>query len=127
LRTLPNVQFRRRSPQVGDIFAKTALLLMPSQCEEALGRVVLEALANSIPVVASRIGGIPEAVSEGGVLLSASAPPQRWAEAIDTILSDKDLYSRLGACASASGDRPEFKPENVGTRFLQLAGNHLGR
>jgi Glycosyl transferases group 1 len=45
-----------------EIYSSTSLLLMPSQWEEAFGRVALEACANGIPVVVSKIEGIPEAV-----------------------------------------------------------------
>jgi glycosyltransferase involved in cell wall biosynthesis len=125
LAKLPNVSLRRRSPHLRDLYSKTALLFMPSQCQEAFGRVVIEACANGIPVVASRVGGIPEAVGEAGVLLGASDPPERWADEIEHILRNRDLYSRLSANALANAHREEFRAEVVTDRFIRVMKNHM--
>ena len=73
---LPNVTFRPRSMGLADVYRSTAILLVPTQGQEAFSRVVLEACANGIPVVASRVGGVPEAMGESGVLLAPTAGPQ---------------------------------------------------
>ena len=86
LSELPNVTFRPRSVGLADVYRSTAVLLAPSQCPEAFSRVVLEACANGIPVLASRVGGVPEAMGESGVLLAAGDEPERWAQAIEEIL-----------------------------------------
>jgi glycosyltransferase involved in cell wall biosynthesis len=120
LEVLPNVQLERKSSSVAGFYGSTALLLVPSQWEEALGRVVLEALANGIPVVGSRIGGIPEGLADGGILVPASDPPERWAEAVERVLSDPDTYAQLSANARACARRPEYHSANIGAHFLDL-------
>ena len=65
LKDLPNVTFRRWSKDIRPVYARTRLLLAPSQWVEAFCTVAFEANANGIPVVASRIGGIPTTVGPG--------------------------------------------------------------
>ena len=62
LRTMPT------TPNPRDFYALTKILLMPSLAEPA-GMVAMEAMLNGIPVLASRRGGLPEVVGDGGFLL----------------------------------------------------------
>jgi glycosyltransferase involved in cell wall biosynthesis len=45
---------------IADLFAASDVAVLPSVISETFGRVVVEAMASGTPVVASRIGGIPE-------------------------------------------------------------------
>lgn len=59
--------------------AATDVLLVPSVigpggAVEAFGRVAIEGLATGLPVIASDIGGLPEAVGEAGMLVPAGNP-----------------------------------------------------
>jgi glycosyltransferase involved in cell wall biosynthesis len=75
------------------------VLVAPSY-DEGLPRVVLEAMAMRVPVVASRVGGIPEAVEDGvSGLLIAPGDSAAVASAICRILDDAALASRLGEAA----------------------------
>jgi glycosyltransferase involved in cell wall biosynthesis len=51
------------------LYAETDLVLAPSLWRESFGMVAREAVAHGVPVVASRVGGLPEAVGDGGVCL----------------------------------------------------------
>jgi glycosyltransferase involved in cell wall biosynthesis len=66
--------FRRDVPR---LLSGSDLLAMPSR-NEGLGMSILEAMALSVPVVASRVGGIPEAVTDGitGILVSPEQPDE---------------------------------------------------
>lgn len=77
--------FRKDLP---DLMASADLVLVPSVAE-AFGLVVTEALYLGIPVVASRVGGIPEIVDDGidGVLVPPGDAPA-LAEAILGMLHD---------------------------------------
>jgi glycosyltransferase involved in cell wall biosynthesis len=117
---LPNVTFRRSSTGLKDVYESTAVLLMPSQCQEGFGRVVVEACVNGIPVVASRIGGLPEAMGQSGILLDPQDPPERWAEAIEQILSDAECYSRFEASALANAQRDDLRERVILERFHEV-------
>lgn len=77
-------------------FREARLFALPSEYE-AFGLVLLEALAQGTPVVASRVGGIPEFVPDGaaGVLVPpAEAAP--LAEAFLSLWDDEERRDRLG-------------------------------
>jgi len=70
--------------------------------------VLLEALAHGTPVVASRVGGIPEVVEEGKAgLLVPPRSPGPLADAILRVWDDRSLARRLG----------EYGQDNVVPRF----------
>lgn len=84
--------FRNDSP---DLIASADLLILPSVAE-AFGLVLTEALYLGTPVVATRVGGIPEIVDDGvdGVLV-APADSQSLASAIADLLNDRQLRSQM--------------------------------
>lgn len=74
-------------------------LLVPSW-EEPFGRVVIEAMALGVPVLATSHGGPAEIIRDGidGVLLEPR-DPGRWADAIARLEGSRKLRARLGAAA----------------------------
>ncbi|MEW6409284.1 MAG: glycosyltransferase [Nitrospirota bacterium] len=72
------------------------VFVLPS-FEEALGTSVLEAMAASIPVVATNVGGIPEAIIDGvtGILVSPG-DADALADAIKKLIQDKSMARRMG-------------------------------
>jgi glycosyltransferase involved in cell wall biosynthesis len=71
-------------------------LIVPSICYEGAGRVVMEAYAAGVPVIASDIGGLPEAVCHDvSGLLVAPADVQSLAQAIERLGEDEES-ERLG-------------------------------
>lgn len=108
--TLPNLTLQPFCSDMRDVYRQCRILLVPSQWEEAYGRVVNEAQISGIPVLASTRGGIPEAMAEGGLALDADAPAELWAETLDRMHSDTDLHDRLSAMALSSVNRPELDP-----------------
>lgn len=118
---LRNVRVERRVSDMRKVYARTALLLVPSICEDAAPRVILEAHLNGIPVVGSQIGGIPEVSGGAAVLLPASAPPERWAAEVERILDDPALQGEIASRSRANAGRPELQGAAILETFLQLA------
>jgi glycosyltransferase involved in cell wall biosynthesis len=73
----------------------TKVLLVPSQWPEPFGRVAVEALANGIPVVASRTGGLPEAVGDAGILVEDFSNAAAWIAALTELLGTPGLMNEL--------------------------------
>jgi len=85
---------------VADFYKVATVFCLPSR-KEAFGIVMLEAASFAVPVVASRIGGIPELVSDGinGFLV----PPDNSSElarCIMLLLDDPVLAKEMGKCLS---------------------------
>jgi glycosyltransferase involved in cell wall biosynthesis len=82
---------------VRELIDGSTCLVLPS-LSEGLGRVILEAMARSRPVVATRVGGIPELVEDGinGRLIDARDRAALAAALID-VLSDRERTEAMGA------------------------------
>jgi N-acetyl-alpha-D-glucosaminyl L-malate synthase BshA len=91
-----SVTFVGKQPQsrVREYLSVADLLLLPSQ-SESFGLTALEAMACEVPVIATRVGGIPEVVKDGGYLFEIG-DVDRMAEAALSILSDDAERRRLG-------------------------------
>jgi glycosyltransferase involved in cell wall biosynthesis len=78
------------------LVAQACAVLVPSIWYEAFPRVVVEAYASGVPVVASRIGALPEVVEDGVTgLLAEPGDPASWAAAVERLCHDR-LSERLG-------------------------------
>jgi hypothetical protein len=72
---------------------------------EGLGSAALLAMAAGAPVLASRVGGLPEIVEDGVTGLLTSNDPRAIAKGIERLLADPALAARLSACARARVER----------------------
>lgn len=63
LHAVPNVTILEPVDEIGEIFAETRVLLAPTLVAETFGNVIVEAMLRGIPVLASDLGGAPEAKS----------------------------------------------------------------
>jgi len=81
-------------------FASASLVVVPSRWPEPLPTVAIEALAMGTPVVASRIGGLPEVVSDGieGFLFDPG-DGAAMQKAVERILADRDLRHKMSEAA----------------------------
>jgi glycosyltransferase involved in cell wall biosynthesis len=91
----------RSRDAVPDLLFAADLFALGSQ-EEGLSLAVLEATAAGVPVVATAIGGLPEAVDHGKTgLLVPSRDPAALAEAFCTLLVDPERRNSFGATGIA--------------------------
>ena len=97
----------------GDVFAQPSL-------SEGLPLAVLEAMASALPVVASRVGGIPEAVQDGRTgFLTPPADPEALAAALARVLESGERGASLGQ-AGRERAIAEFSVDHMVNRYREL-------
>jgi glycosyltransferase involved in cell wall biosynthesis len=95
---------------VPPLLAGARAVIVPSVCFEGQPRVVLEAYAAGVPVLASRIGGLPELVLDGETGVTVEPGDLAgWRAAVERLASD-DESTRLGDAAHELW-RARFSPE----------------
>jgi glycosyltransferase involved in cell wall biosynthesis len=99
--------------QVWERYRRADMFVLPS-LREGLGVVLLEAMAAGLPVVASDLPGVREAVEhERSALLVPPGDATALAEAIRRLMGDADLRARLGAAARATIEERFVLEENI--------------
>jgi glycosyltransferase involved in cell wall biosynthesis len=89
------VTFTGHVPDPEPYYAMADVFILPSRSEGS-PNALLEAMAAAIPVIATRVGGVPEIVSDGSsALLVPPGDPEAMAKAIVRALEDDQLTSRL--------------------------------
>jgi glycosyltransferase involved in cell wall biosynthesis len=115
---LPNLSFEGYVRNVGDWLGAFDLFVFPS-LHEGLGSTLLDAMSFGLPIVATRVDGIPDIVHDGeNGLLVPPADEVALAQAITRLAEDPALRERLGA----SGRRiaADYTPERMAERYLAL-------
>ena len=93
--------FRSDAPRLIQAFD---IVAVPSHIEP-LGNATLEAMAAGVPVVGSRVGGIPEMVVDGETgLLVPPRDPAALAGAIQTLVESAALRAQFGRAARARAE-----------------------
>lgn len=84
------------NPEVLHRYYTQADLFVLSSVSEGLGRVLLEAMARGVPVVATRVGGVPDTVQhEQNGLLVPPRDVQAMAEAMMRLITDGSLRRQV--------------------------------
>ena len=106
--------------QVGALYAEAAVFCL-SSLAEPFGIVLLEAGIHGLPVVATRVGGVPEVVRDGehGLLVPAADAPS-LATALRRLLDDAGLAQRLAGNLRARVLQ-EFTWPGAVQRYVTLA------
>ena len=75
-------------------------LVVPSLWYEGFPMTIVEAFACGVPVIATRLGGLPEIVAEGRTgLLFAPADPDDLARTLESAWTDPDALAEMGRAA----------------------------
>ena len=94
--------FVGKQPNIVDYLCASDVLLLPSE-QESFGLAALEAMAVQVPVIASRVGGIPEVVDDGeNGFLSPVGDIDKMADDTVRLLSDPKLRREFGKHARQS-------------------------
>lgn len=86
---------------------------------EAQGRVLVEAQATGMPVIASGVGGVPETVGEGAGLLVPPADPRAIEEGVADLLHRVDEWTEIGRRGRAHVSR-SFAQDDLLDRLLDI-------
>lgn len=90
------VVFHGWRSDIHEIMPGFDVLVLPS-LNEGMGRVLVEAMAAGVPIVASNVGGIPDLVKHGeNGLLVPPADVAALREAVRTLIDDPPLRERMG-------------------------------
>ena len=117
-----NIKYVPWTEDPSNIYSQTKLLLVPSIWPEPFGRICVEAGFNGIPSVASNIGGLPEVVGDGGILIDLYEYPEKWVEAI-TILDDDKVYEDYSKRAESHSKK--FEIQKTIQEFKELLEHEL--
>jgi surfactin synthase thioesterase subunit len=123
LREHANIAILPPADNVDDLLRQTRILLVPSVWAEARSRIVVEAMARGVPVIASDIGGIPEAklgvpylipvnpiarykpAVDENMTPTPEVPEQDvapWQAALERLLTDRAHYEQLSEASRAA-------------------------
>lgn len=121
------VEFRGRvtDEELARCYGSASVFVLPAVVDrrgetEGLGVVLLEAMSYGVPVVATRVGGIPDIVEDGanGLLVEAG-DAEALAGALAKVAEDRALASRLGEAGRRTGEN-RFGWERITDRWERL-------
>ena len=104
---------------VMEAWHRSMIALVPSVWSEPFGLVALEAMSAGRPVIASRSGGLIDIVADGETgFLVQPGDPLALQQAIERLLADPDLRSRMGQAALCKFG--EFQVSTLVSRFERV-------
>ena len=129
---IKNLQVMPNTPDARQFLAATKVLLMPSLMENA-ALVVMEAMHNGIPVLASNRGGLPETIGDAGFLFDiparytpdtrgvpTAAEVEPWVEAIIRLWDDGAEYGRWSQAARERAR--QWHPDRLAPIYREFFG-----
>lgn len=108
-----------------DLMSAMDIFVLPS-LHEGIPMVILEAMTMARPIVASRVGGIPEVITDAVQgLLVAAGDPDALADGCRKFLCDRSLAERCGL-AGHLRVQEEFSSESMGEKVAALYRELVG-
>ena len=115
-------------PTSAGVYDASDVYCQPSVWQEACPLAVLEAMSASLPVIASRTGGLPELVQDGlsGILIPVGNSDELFG-ALARLIGNPDLRRRMGQ-AGYDLVVKEHRIEETARRYVnELVGYHCGQ
>jgi len=114
-----HVQFLGEQVDLPAVLRDSDVFLLPSETE-SFGLAALEAMACGVPVVASRVAGIPEVVADGETgLLAAVGDVAAMAAHVVRLVGEPAALARFARAARARVEA-HFQPEPIISRYEAL-------
>ena len=114
-----DVRFLNFRTDVPDLLAASDFFLLPS-LTEGLPLSVLEAMSHGLPIVATRVGGIPELVTDNrNGFLVPPKEPSLLAEAMEKLICDAPLRIKMGE-ANLLRTKTHFSFDSMMASYSQL-------
>ena len=100
------IHFMGKQDNVNELLPLADLMLMPSELE-SFGLAALEAMACSVPSIATRVGGVPELIDDGvnGMLFPLGDVEAMAEAAIDLLRDEARLHAMAAAARKNASDR----------------------
>lgn len=111
------VSFHPPTPHPEEVLGAADLFLLASE-EESFGQAALEALASGVPVVATRVGGVPELVGPEVGRLVEAGDLEGFAEAVLELLSHPRLPEMRKRARELAIAR--FHPDRITQAYLEV-------
>ena len=102
--------------EIASMMQGSAFSILPSKYE-ALPNVLIESVACGLPVVATRVGGIPEIIDDSNGILVESDNSQALSEAMNWMLDNADRYDRKSISLNA---RKKYSYETIGAKITAI-------
>lgn len=101
------------------IYNESKMIIAPSILGEAFGRFIQEGISTRTPVIATRVGGIPEGIKnhETGLLVEPNNPKQ-LAKAIKELLTNKKLYNKI--VRNLGKEAWKYSPKRIRKQRLKI-------
>lgn len=92
-----NIIFTGQRTDIYELLSQSDIFVLPSVEREGLGIALIEAMASGLPVIGSRVGGIPEVIEENtNGLLFRPGDAGELAGAIERLVSNRRLREQMG-------------------------------
>jgi len=116
VRFVPYIENER----IPGLYKLSRAFIFPSIWPEPFGRVLIEAMTVGTPVIASRVGGVPEIIKDerGGILIPPRSP-ESIAEAAISLLKDENRCKRIGEGGKRRVEE-EYTLGTVGPKILDV-------
>lgn len=115
------IVFAGQRMDIPDMLSVMTIFVSPALAE-AFGIVMIEAMFMGLPVVATRVGGVPEVIDENETgILVPPADPQALTDAVSALLRDPDKRSTMGA-AGRRRVSERFSAQTYASRLDELYG-----
>jgi len=111
---------RLQGEELARFYREALMLALPSLCPETFGLVAAEAMSYSLPVIGSRVGGLPEVVDDHvtGYLVEPGSPVE-LADKIDLLWQNPSLCKQMGA-AGREKAADKYSAEPYYERLLSI-------